>query len=249
MNTNYKSILWTITILVIGIIIGFWIHKAFFASENQVILLWSYYFFQILGGIGTCMAVVVALFKDSIKKFIWHPKFNFELLSDGIIEVINHNANNPTADMYKGILRVTNVGNDSAKRCEIVIEKIEYAQRGSEIYDTIHDVVGRRKLDWGSDSVIIPKGKYRDIDLYKITKATGLPQQGEAADPDSYLIELTGPQIEDKYRKSGKLRINYCISYDEGSFHNFTLYVDGDGVWRGRKEELRRYINFKLEAV
>ena len=68
-------------------------------------------------------------------------------------------------------------------------------------------------------------------------------------DPDSYLIELTGPQIEDKYRKSGKLRINYCISYDEGSFHNFTLYVDGDGVWRGRKEELRRYINFKLEAV
>lgn len=41
--------------------------QSLFASENQGILLWSYYFFQILGGIGTCMAVVVALFKDSIK--------------------------------------------------------------------------------------------------------------------------------------------------------------------------------------
>ena len=246
---NYKSITWTVVVLLIGIIIGFWLHKAYFSDGDQGLLIWSYYFFQILGGIGTCLAVIVALFKDSIKKLIWHPKFEFELLDDGIIEVINHNADNPTADMYKGILRISNEGNDSAKRCEIAIEKIEFAQRGSDIYDTIHDVEGKRKLDWGSESVIIPRGKYRDVDLYKITKATGVPQQGAARVPDFYLIELSGPKIEDKYRKVGKLRIHYCISYDDGSFRNFTLSIDGDGIWRGRKEELRRNINFIFEAV
>lgn len=250
---NYKTIIWSIVVLLIGMIIGFWLHKAFFAGEDQGLLLWSYYFFQILGGIGTCMAVVVALFKDSIKTFIWHPKFNFELLEEGIIEVINHNDNNPTADSYKGILRVMNDGNDSAKRCEITIEKIEYAQRGTNVFDTIHDFKGKRRVDWGSDSIIIPKGKFRDIDLYKITKATRLPQEGnggnQPAEPESYLIDLYGPEIEDKYRKAGKLRICYCLSYDDGLFRNFTLSIDGDGLWRGRKEELRRYFNLNLEAV
>lgn len=250
---GYKNILWSVLVFLIGVILGFWLHKAYFAGVDQGLLIWSYYIFQILGGIGTCLAVVIALFKDSIKKFIWHPKFGFELLEEGIVEVINHHAANPTADLYKGILRVTNKGNDSASRCEITIEKIEYAQQGSDIYDVIHDVEGKRKIDWGSDSINIPKGKNSELDLYKVVKATQIPQQGaegqQGIEPEQYMIELVGPKIEDRYRKAGKLRISYCFNYDDGCFRNFTLSINGDGQWRGRKEELRRCINFNLEEV
>ena len=248
-----RLILWSLVALFIGISLGFWIYRAFFAGIDQGLLLWSYYFFQIMGGIGTCLAVVVALFKDSIRKMIWHPKFKFELQDGGIIEVINHQETNPTADMFKGILRITNDGNDSARRCKISVEKIEFAPPNNTEYDVIHDIEGNRKIDLGTDSGNIPTKKYLELDLYKIIKATGNPQNGENdhhnVEDEKYLIEIAGPQVEDKYRKAGKLRISYCLTYDDDSFRNFILYIEGNGLWKGRKEELKRAIKIKLVEV
>lgn len=237
----------TIFTFIIGLIAGILIYKSFFSSTNDGLLIWMYYFFQILGGIGTCLAVVVALFKDSIKNLLWHPDFSFKLVDDGITEVIDHDMQMPTTDLYQCVLEINNKGNDSAVRCDVVVDSVKYAIAGSEVFDTIHKLDGTRKLDWGADNIVIPEGKSKTISLFNIERSTSTPQEeGVSQQQETYMIKLNGPTVESQYCKAGTLIIDYCLNYSDGKYKCFSVKVTGDGQWRSRKEELKRFVKPNL---
>ena len=235
----------SILFLLIGIVIGYVIRRNF-SEGNSGLLLWNYYFFSIVGGFGTFSTVVVALFKDFIKDCIWHPKFQFSFVNDGIYEKLKTGVIPLAAEEYQCRLRITNNGNKSANNCQLFIDQIEFAETGSSTFESISDI-SPRELKWESSLVTIPQDRSKDILLFSITKKTTVPN-ADQTDPGEYQIILNGPtNIQPRFLGGGQLKLNYMIVYNDGKTLYQSITVKGSGVWQDRKSEISKKITIELK--
>ena len=113
-------------------------HNVSEAYINRMIIL--YYSFSILGALGTCTAVLIALFSEEIKMWLYKPNINIHFKEeDGFIEKIDEFEQYPYADSYRCILEFEDVGfvnaiayNDYIKKQRELIAKQQQESGKSE---------------------------------------------------------------------------------------------------------------------
>lgn len=233
-----------------GFIMGLLCHRNAWinvdSGEPYSLLVVLYYLFTILGAIGTLCAVLVALFKESILNFLHHPDLSFTLTdSDGFVEEIDSSQQNPQADKYNCVLKITNNGTIAASSCFVCIEDIGYADSKGRTLHKMKDYQNKMKLWWEDPYVEIPKGLSKEIRLFNIDAVSGVgtPVSNSAC----CHLELNGFKLKDNKSKKGYWEICYCIGYNNGEHKHFKLIVDWNGEWKTRKTEMKDVLHIKLE--
>lgn len=121
-----------IFLVVIGIIVGSGGLVLWFCFSNTTIKtaneydpwLISYYLFQIIGAIGTVMAVVVALSKEAIMKWLYSPSLEISLVDNGVTENIPETQRVPVATSFECLACVDNKGSLAALGCRVYVSDI-----------------------------------------------------------------------------------------------------------------------------
>lgn len=244
----YKLILLSSIILILGYILGMffpWLGPC--SVDNAPITKGDYYgiIINILYTIVTFLAVVVALWKESILRFFKHPQCTIELLEGGLIENIDLEQQTPQADSYECILKIENKGNSVALGCEICISEILYAKKSSIEKKPIRNLYGDKKL-LGELPLDIPPRISKEINLFKIASPTnfGTPDTNE---PSNLKIDFNGIQeIPSNRSQNGFWEIRYYMNYKNGESLRFSLNIEWDGSWKNRKSEMKDVLKTKI---
>lgn len=178
--------------------------------------------------------------------FLHHPDLSFSLTdTDGFVEEIDSSQQNPQAEKYNCVLRITNKGTVAASSCFVCIEDISYADSKGRTLHKMKDYQSKMKLWWEDTYVEIPKGLSKEIRLFNIESVSGVGTP--VANSSSCHLELNGFKLKDTKSKKGYWEICYYIGYNNGEHKHFKLLVEWNGDWKTRKTEMKDVLRIKLE--
>ena len=208
----------------------------------------AYYFFGICGSIGTCLAVVVALYKESFMKWLYSPKLEFSLVDKGVTEILGEDKNVLFANSYECYLAIENTGSLAALGCKVLINEIRYSKSKSKDTKIIKNIQ-RKPLNWIFSSVDIPVGIESKIKLFDIVNpnANGFPTEGEDKIPAK--INLNGCLTELNKPKGGFWEIYYYVTCKNGDASKFCLTIEWNGEFKGRATEMLEILNTEIISL
>ena len=207
-------------------------------------------FINIVVALASFLAVIVALFKESILRLLNHPKLDVQLLEDGIVEDIDREQQTPKTDSYKCLLEVCNKGNVVAEAAEIVVEEVKYSKRGFSELEPLRGIRGKKKLLWNSAAVELPPFIPKEVELFNIDCPNnyGTPNVS-TGNSEKIKIKYNGLDLNVKQCQKGFWRIKYYIGYKNGSSIRFILSVEWDGTWKNRKTEMKDVLKVSLRTL
>lgn len=206
----------------------------------------AYYCFSIFGSIGTLMAVIIALFKDPILKFIYSPEFKCELIDDGITEV-KANSTDITPDAYECSIRITNNGSIAALGCKLFLNNIKFNKNSKKNNIKYISIGGSKQLTWASSNVDIPINIPNYIVLFTIQNPNklGTPQDNQKTIRPR--ININGCSLDDSQSHQGYYVADYYLSCNNGNSSNFQLTINWDGTWQDSKDNIKDCLDIKFE--
>mgnify|MGYP003309614996 CR=1 FL=1 len=205
-----------------------------------------------LGSLGTCAAVVVALAKEKIIRLFTHPTIVASLHDeDGFDEEVDLEQKSPLASEYFCLLDVINKGNVSANECELKIDQIQYADKKGRSLRQIRDdnKPSSSKVPWeGDEKVKLQKDLRKEIVLFKIIQpnSTGTPAVGDPSNIDKAKLSLCGYELKDSHAQHGYWEVSYYLSYDSGEYYHFKIAIEWNGEWKTRQKEMKDVLIVKL---
>lgn len=208
-------------------------------------------FINILVAITSVLAIVVALFKESILKVLNHPQLEVQLLEDGIVENIDREQQNPKTESYQCLLEVNNKGNIVAESTEIVVEEVKFSKRSFTELQSLRGLRGKKKLYWNPSNVDLPPYIPKEIELFNIACPNnyGTPNVPSSESIDKLKIKFNGLDLKLRESKKGFWQIKYYINFKNGSSVRFILKVEWDGTWKNRKTEMKDVLKVNLEKL
>lgn len=75
---------------------------------------------------GTVLAVIVALTKESIMKWLYAPSLTTSLIDSGVTENISENQRVPEANSFECFASIDNNGSLAALGCKVYVSDIKY---------------------------------------------------------------------------------------------------------------------------
>lgn len=205
-------------------------------SERMVIL---YYSFGILGAIGTCMAVIIALFSDEIKKWLYNPNVSINLKDiHGIEEKVDLEQQTPIADSYSCVIEITNDGYVNAEQSKVRIIDVQYGKSRDRL-KSIKNWMGAKSIGKSFNLSIDYPYEMRLITI-KNPESYGTPSDTKT--DDQPLISFFGINLDDKNRTKGIWKLDYCYVSQNGGSQKFSLVVEWDGIMTSRKTEMLDHI-------
>ncbi len=204
--------------------------------HNRMLLL--YYSFSILGAIGTCSAVIIALFSEEIKMWLYKPDISMHFKDDdGYAEKVDDNLQIPVADSYNCILELEDVGFVNASDCSFRIIDLKYG-KNKEKSKSIKSWNGAKKVNQNlfDISVDFPY----ELGLLSISNPSIYGTPASVQYPP--VIKIYGVYLDDKYRKKGYWEIHYCLVIRNGSNMKYSIAVEWDGVFASRKTEMKDHL-------
>ena len=208
----------------------------------------SAYLFEIIGSIATFLAVVVALTKESILKWLYSPKFDISLVDNGITEIIrNENERTPEAISHECHAQIENIGSLAALGCRINISDIRYSRNGHTNCKSIKGCK-RKQLYWTASEVDIPVNISNRIRLFEILNPdrVGTPQENTPQSPPPQ-IKFNGCELILDKSKKGYWEVEYYISCRSGEATRFILTVEWNGEFKGRAEDMKYVLSVNIE--
>ena len=186
----------------------------------------AYYLFSILGGVGALLAVIVALFKDSILGWMNRP--DLEINTNGV--KFTRNQNNTLIDEYTSDVVIKNRGLAGAFVCQLVIVAFKYNEDRKK--EMLHDISRFSektvKVD-GKDSFTI-SNKPVSIRIIQLSnpQINGTPEGGNDSCPILNILDLK--ESADLFKR-GMYEIEYEIRSDKEVLSSFSIFVDWVGDW------------------
>ncbi len=203
-----------------------------------------YYTFEIVGGVGTLYAVIIALFSNDLQKLYHRPAIAIELTPPTLGSDTQTQGQQLQVNKYYRNICIKNGGDVQASECELYIESIKIANRIVK-----EDVV----VKWNSnlERTYIPAGGHRTVDLLEI-KPTPDYIKSDDVEPDSQVnnlrgqLWLTGMVAQgDWYNNEIAVTIAvYSISTSEPV--RKTIKINYNGQWSANKEEMEQFIKIEL---
>lgn len=208
-----------------------------------------YYVFTIIGSIGTLSAVIVALYKEELMRWINSPDLEFSLIDNGLV------ANNDSQvgiapDNYECSIRIVNKGTSIAIGCKAFVHALKYNKNGNHNrLKPDNKVQNKKQLTWTSNNVDIPVDIPSDIMLFQILNPNqiGTPQAGNAT--QNPRIVLNGYQLSKDKSEKGLWEIEYYITMRSGNVSKFLLTIDWDGSWSDSEEDMLDKVKIDLKQL
>jgi len=200
---------------------------------------------SVIGTLITSLAVVVALFKEDIRKRWEYAKPTIDFKSEkGLAEVLDQVQSNIKAKKYESIICVTNVGNLATKNCEIYLEKLTFKNVN---YATAQEIpTTGQPIEWNGKTetkTLIPSKAKGHLTVVEIIS----PQQQSV--PSGSIHTDTKPRL-----KIGNIECPQ--EFINGIFHaKFVLYsentkpceynisVNWNGKWEERLTEMSNCVS------
>lgn len=256
--SNWKSLLIAFVILILiaclAIPIFFtWYHIPIDATHKYGVPELIYYTTQIIGGIATLAAVIVALYGDTFRSIIYGEKCDVKLIKDGFTENLGdtENTNSPEAQSYDCTLKITNSGNREIVECQVLIKEVRYKANTNAKTRTIRKF-DNKPLYWLSPekrSYDLVRGDYKKIPLYKIYPENSCRTPDDAT-TSPLRIRVIGCSLENKLTtKSGYWITSYVVKSSEKVLCSFEVEVWWDGTWHNRFSEMRDSISAKIKKI
>lgn len=208
-----------------------------------------YYVFTIIGSIGTMTAVVVALYKEELMRWINSPDLEFSLNGSGLVGN-NDSQVGVAPDYYECSIRITNKGTMIATGCKVFVHSLKYNKNSNrDRLKADNKVQNKKQLTWSSGNVDIPVDIPSDIMLFQIMNPNqlGTPQSGNVNQNPK--IVLNGYQLNKDKAEKGLWEIEYYITMKSGNVSKFLLNVDWDGTWSDNEEDMLDKVKIELKKL
>ena len=204
------------------------------------------YFFNIIGAIGTLLAVIVALAKEAIMKWLYSPDLKVCLIDNGITEVItNETQRVPEANSYECYIHVENNGSLAALGCKAYISGIKYGKSRSALRSIKN--LNNKRMRWMAPEVDMPVSIPSKIKLFEIINpnSVGTPQPG--TDNQKSQITFNGCELKKDQSEKGYWEIDYFISCKNGEVSKFVAIIDWNGEFKSRATDMVDILKVKIE--
>ncbi len=203
------------------------------------------YLFAIIGSIGTLLAVIVALAKEAILKWLYSPCIKISLLDNGITENIdNENQRVPEASSYGCYAKIENTGSIAALGCKAYVSEIKYGKHTSSLKALQN--IKNKNLHWTSGAVDIPVNIPSKIKLFDIVNpnSVGTPQDG--VDLES-TISFNGCELKPSQVKKGVWNVSYYITCKNGDVTKFNVTIDWNGEFKSRATDMSEVLKIQIK--
>ena len=207
----------------------------------------SYYVFQIIGAIGTVMAVIVALSKEAIMKWLYSPSLRIVLVDNGISEIFpNENQRVPEASSFECYVNVENIGSIAAFGCKVHISDAKYGkskQNAKSIKSSY------KQLFWTSQNVDIPIGIPSKIRLFEIINpnSVGTPTSSSEQNTKKPSINFNGCNLKKHQTEKGVWIFEYYISCKNGEAKKFKATIEWNGEFKSRDRDMADVLTVTIE--
>lgn len=211
---------------------------------------------QIVAATATFLAVVIALFREEIRRWWEFVQIDYSIPTDKFIEVLNENIGDPSqgasqpleAEKYLCTLEITNNGTISSHASEIILESVVLESKeftNPQIIET-----NGLPLTWGNTNenriTIPPKGRKKVVILELIApEKESTPESEESI--SSPELNFSGVDDEKKFT-NGVWRATYLVYSSNCRPRRFEVHVTWNGKWQGRKTEMRNCLKVDLKS-
>lgn len=257
MNFNRQKLLrWIkpIGLILIGAILGcFGVVTWFCLSKTKIVTQpsydpWqiSYYIFQIIGVIGTVAAVIVALFKEAIMKWLYAPSLKISLIDNGITENLSNETQRvPEAIAFECFAQIENVGSLASLGCKVNISDIKFGKTKSSIKSI--KTTNTKQLWWSSQAVDIPIGIPSKIKLFEIVNPNSVGTPSSTPNSQKALISFNGCELKKHHAEKGVWIIEYFISSKNGEAKLFETAIEWNGEFKSRATDMAEILKVQIE--
>lgn len=206
----------------------------------------AHYLFAILGSIGTILAVIVALGKEAILKWLYRPRLKVTPVDNGIMEILNENTRVPEALSYECHVSIENIGSLVAMGCKVFISDIKYSKTSKKDCKTIK-TAKNKQLYWISNEVDLPIGIANKIKLFEIVNpgSVGTPQSDNSHPP---IIKFNGCNLPTKQTQKGCWIIDYYVCCKNGDAMKFNLIIEWSGEFKSRATDMNEILKIQIET-
>lgn len=204
--------------------------------SNRMLIL--YYSFTILGAIGTCAAVIIALFSEEIKMWLYKPNISIQFKEDaGFSEIIDENDSIPIAESYRCFLQFEDQGFVNVADCSLKVVDIKHGKNKEKV-KTIKTWAGTKRVNPYPFEISVDYPYELKILSINNPNLYGTPTDN----PHTPLISIYGLYLDDRYREKGYWEIHYCLVSRNGNSIKFKISVDWDGEFSSRKTEMKDHL-------
>lgn len=211
---------------------------------------------QSMVAISTFLAVLVALFKDELRKLWKNSELVVNLIENKITEELNQETGSEgsssdllKADKYISYIDIINSGNKSASEVELVIDQVVYESQdypnpqlvSSEPCTLSWGATGNKKID------LSPKSKKRVqiLELANLEEQSSPDGQEKSISPTLKIGPIESPR---KFI-SGKWTAE-CVLFSKDSIPvRFNLKIMWNGKWEQRLTEMKDCLTLDIEEV
>jgi hypothetical protein len=252
-----KSLLFIIPLLV-GYLLGMYLPLSLLKPvfpDSETIGKAEYYrlLISILSAGITLCAVIVALFKDDLREYWKRPKIRVTMSKTPTSEKFsddsqtNSSSDQLRASNYISKVDVENAGNLAALNTEIILEKLEFTSKDTNILQQI-DCSGK-PLHWnGSDStsITLPVGAKKSITILSISapEKTSTPDEQITKEPSNIIV---GDVKCSREHKKGTWIATFTIYAQNHNPTSFCVEFVWNGVWKPRLTEFNSQFQIKLK--
>lgn len=206
----------------------------------------SGHFFEIIGAVGTILAVIVALSKESIMKWLYAPALKTSLVDDGITENIpNENQRVPEASTFECYIRIDNSGSLAALGCRMYISDIKFGRLRSNVKSVKN--LSNRQLKWSAPNVDIPVGIPSKVRLFEIVNPNSIGTPSSDTVGKNPTIVFNGCELKKNQSEKGVWVIEYYISSRNGDAKTFTATVEWNGEFKSRATDMSEVLKVQIE--
>ena len=204
------------------------------------------YFFGIIGSIGTLLAVIVALVKEAIMKWLYSPSLNVTLVDNGITEnIANENQRVPEASSYECYARIENTGSIAAIGCKIFISEIKYGKSQTSLKSLQN--IKNKQLRWISSEVDMPVNIPNKIKLFEIVNPNSMGTPSGSSEDLDPTISFNGCELKSSQIKKGFWDVSYFISCKNGDVTKFNATIDWQGVFKSRATDMSEVLKIQIK--
>lgn len=206
------------------------------------------YYGNVINGfvaLGTCSAVIVALFLDEIRSLFKKVTFDIHLENNEVLEEVENIKGTKKAKRYHNSIQFFNNGNINAQNCELYIESAIFTSGSLTTTLTVENT----PIYWNLNNNIvnIPYQGKKVLPSFEITTPQKQSTPDGKTDTIPATLKILG--LKNIEAKPGKWELTYCLYSTNSKPQKFKYIVEWNGNWEERQTEMKNILELKLNML
>lgn len=205
---------------------------------------------HIAGALASFSAVLVALFKESILRFIHGPRFEIIEPAEGVSlkEVTKDHNTKEVISLYYDV-GVKNAGGGVATDCTIEPCEIKYrANQGNNFHSKKRNTAFS-EITWKSENKDLSSGVTREVRLFEIKPPSKSEYPNGEGAQERCKLSIWGCRITGIEIRKGEWEITYFIASKNGVQKKFRLNINWNGEFCSNTNDISDCITVNLREI